>query len=132
MALVPALAWAIDPTRRWIHRVRCGVVLIGLILIVVNLAIEKRVFEARVAANKIVDKYLKDLKEKDPLPAQATAVRLARGKFEAWHGASLGINMVALLMATAGDGTGGRAAEEEETCWGARFFHRYNLLGISR
>ena len=105
VALVPALAWAARSSGRWIHRGRCGVLLIGFMLIVVNMSMAGCVHEAQKTANQRVDDYLSDyLREKHPRHEQEVAMRIARGEFQVWHGASMIINVVTLLMATAAMG----------------------------
>ncbi len=101
VALIPAFGWWLGSSRHWTARLRCGVLLVGLASIIAGRSMEGRVHAAQDNANRRVDVYLSAY---NPTLGQQAAVQAARDAFRSWHSASMVVNLITLLMATAAMG----------------------------
>lgn len=96
LALATALAWRREGK---VGRLRVTVLAGAAILVALGWAVERQVSELRETRNQLSDLAIHENPRDSGLVPQAEA---ARAEFGLWHGASLLLNFVTLLLVTAG------------------------------
>ncbi|HXG13050.1 MAG TPA: DUF4149 domain-containing protein [Gemmataceae bacterium] len=95
VALLTALAWLPWGT---IHQVRVGLVALGLVGVAVGWWMEHKVSELRQVRSQASDAVLQALQ---PSPEAIRAADAARAEFGKWHGYSLIVNLITVVLVTA-------------------------------
>ncbi len=104
IAAVTALGWTRAEPGRRVHRVRAVVMLLALGTVVAGWPIERYVSELRDVRNRAVDaelqSELKGPSSGEARPQLAAEAKAARAEFGRWHGYSLLLNFVTMILVT--------------------------------
>jgi acyl-phosphate glycerol 3-phosphate acyltransferase len=98
LATTTSLGWSRSHPEK-VHQRRSKLLLLALATVLIGWPLEQKVSELRTPRNRTTDAYL----QSDTPNAQAALAEMkaARGEFGLWHGASLGLTFVTLLLVTA-------------------------------
>lgn len=98
LAAATALGWPrLAPAER-VHRVRAGLLILGLLLVVIGYPVERQVSQLRVERGQAMDAVLR-LQGTAPEAIQTTAAEL-RSAFGTWHGYSVLLNLGTVFVVT--------------------------------
>jgi glycerol-3-phosphate acyltransferase PlsY len=96
LALITAVGWAITQTSR-LQRWRVILLSVAFVGVLAGWFLERKVHDLRDPRNQATDAYLQD-----PSASNRDRMKSLRADFGAWHGASLGLAMLTLLLVAGG------------------------------
>jgi hypothetical protein len=97
VALVTALGWTGERFRGKVHKVRVALLLLALLGVAGGWGLEKKVSDLRIPRDDRTDEVLKTPK---PTHEQIKEAEQARATFGMWHGISVMLNLLVILLVT--------------------------------